>query len=425
MTVYYKIPESRSGTTPSSTCPVYKTFEEFKKIANKVVKAVGTKNLPPGKSKWKAKDFLTVLIYGWLRGKSPDDASDKLNKLAIEKGWFHPKTFADGRKSRAVPHQTQVNDWLGEMDLPQAKKLQRAVFSVALREAKKKGILPRDLILEYDTTVRGYWGRRRDKHIKGTTKVAGTHHARQYHGAMVHGGGVALYVALDHVAKGESKVPFMLDTAAWLKRLGFKVNWVLMDREYYSYHALADFKAKGIDVVTVAKDYAQLRRAKEAYISGRKGRVQEFIVTSGAKKGQAAKSVQCWVVLYPKKKYHLQAIFRDFRNGAMTMDQACKRLYGLITTAPPQGYGKKFPALIRKLYRTRWKIETGYRIADVKHCAWRSDRDVARFMDELGRMYLLQDAWSEKRSTDPRGNALTLEKFRDELVNAGTCQLNA
>ena len=425
MTVFYKIPESSSGSRPSSTCPIYKTFAEFKKIAAKVLKAVSAKNLPPGKRKWKALDMLVVLVYAWIRGVSPDHASDKLNKVAIKNGWFKPTTFSDGRKSRAVPHQTQVNDWLGQLDLPRVKKLAKAVFSVALKEAKKKGYLPRELVLEYDTTLRGYWGRRRDPLIKGTTKVQGTHHARQYHGAMVHGGGMSLYVALDHVAKGDSKVPFLLDTARWLKNLGFKIKWALADREYYSFAALNSLKALGIDVITVAKDYPQLRKAKEAYLSGRKGRVQAFTIKSGAKKGCKIQSLKCWLVIYPKDKYHLQAIRRDLRHGAMTLTDACERLYGLVTTAAPQGHGKKFPALIRKLYRTRWKIETGYRVADVKHCPWRSERDGTRFVDEMGRMLLLQDLWHLARVEDPRGDKLTLEMFRDDVVDKSTFQVNA
>jgi hypothetical protein len=425
MTVFYKIPESSTGPIPRSTSPVYKTFGEFKKIAIKVLKAVGAKNLPPGKSKWKALDMLVVLVYAWLRGVSPDHASNKLNDIAKEKGWFKPATFADGRHSRAVPHQTQVNDWLGKIDLPQLKKLARAVFAVALKEARKKGYLPREVVLEYDTTFRGYWGRRRDPHIKGTTRVQGTRHARQYHGAMVHAGGSSLYVALDHVAKGESKVPFLIETAAWLKHLGFKVKWALADREYYNYSVLSSLKAQGIDVITVAKDYKQLAEAKESYLSGRKGRVQSFTLSSGAKKGCKTRSIHCWLVLYPKKRYSLQAIKRDLRHGAMTVDEASKRIYGLITTATPAGHRKKFPALILKLYRTRWKIETGYRVTDVKHCSWRSDRDGTRFMDEMGRMLVIQDLWQVARWEDPRGLKFTLEMFRDEVVNKCTGQINA
>ena len=58
-----------------------------------------------------------------------------------------------GRHSRAMPQQTQINDWVGKMDLPQLKKLARAVFAVALKEAWKKGYLPREVVLVYDTIL--------------------------------------------------------------------------------------------------------------------------------------------------------------------------------------------------------------------------------------------------------------------------------
>jgi hypothetical protein len=54
----------------------------------------------------------------------------------------------------------------------------------------------------------------------------------------------------------------LLDTATWLKSLGFKVKWALADPEYYSCDMLASLKTQGIDVIMVAKDYPQLRRAK-------------------------------------------------------------------------------------------------------------------------------------------------------------------
>ena len=236
---------------------------------------------------------------------------------------------------------------------------------------------------------------------------------------------MSLYVALDHVAKGDSKVPFLLDTARWLKDLGFKVKWALAGREYYCFAALNALKAVGIDAITAAQDYPHLRKAKEACLSGRKGRVQAFTIKSGAKKGCKGQSLKCWLVIYPKDKYHLQAIRRDLRHGAMTLTGACERLHGLVTTAAPQGHGKKFPALIRSLYRTRWKIETGYRVADVKRCPWRSERDGTRFVDEMGRMFLLQDLWHLARVEDPRGDTLTLEMFRDDVVNKSTFQVNA
>jgi len=46
-------------------------------------------------------------------------------------------------------------------------------------------------------------------------------------------------------------------------------------------------------------------------------------------------------------------------------------------------------------------------------------------MDEMGRMLLLQDLWHLARGEDPRGDTLTLEMFRDDVVNKSTFEVNA
>ncbi len=380
--------------------------------------------MPPDNRKVKAANVVAVLAYAWVRGVSIDHAAERLDDFAIAEGSHVPRLFADGRQSRAYPHQTSVNDWLREMDLPAARRLCKAVFGAALRLARDRKLLPRQVVIEYDLTPHGYWGRRRDPHIKGSTLVKGTRFIRHYHAAMVHGGGVSLYVALDHVAKSQSKVPFLLETARWLKTLGFKVKWALADREYYRHGVLAGLKRLGVDVITPAKDYPRMRAAKEDYLLGRKGRVQAFQLGTKAKKGARTLYAACWVVICPVRDAgSLDAIRAKLRQQKMTLDEACGKLFGLLTTAAPQGHGRGFPGLVLRLYRMRWQIETGFRQVEVKHSPWRSERDGTRLVDELGRA-VLHNLWQLARKSDPRGETLTLQVFRDEIVDAATNQMN-
>jgi hypothetical protein len=130
--------------------------------------------------------------------------------------------------------------------------------SVALFAVDSYGFRPgrscHDAVEAIRQAVCGYWGRRRDIYIKGTTQVKGAKHAREYHAAVVHVRGVSLYVALDHVVLGQSKEDFLLGTARWLKNLGFKAKWALVDRAYYSYGVLAGMKATGVNVIVPAKN---------------------------------------------------------------------------------------------------------------------------------------------------------------------------
>jgi hypothetical protein len=424
MTVFYQIPESSTVIRPRWTSPAFTTLGDFKKIAATAINEIGDRNLPPDNRKVKAANVVAVLAYSWVRGVSIDHAAERLDDFAITEGSHAPHVFADGRQSRAYPHQTSVNEWLRELDLPAARRLCKAVFGAALRLARERKLLPRQVVIEYDLTPHGYWGRRRDPLIKGSTLVEGTRFIRHYHAAMIHGGGVSLYVALDHVAKSQSKVPFLLETARWLKTLGFNVKWALADREYYRHGVLAGLKREGIDVITPAKDYPQMRAAKEDFLLGRKGRVQAFQLGTKNKKGARTLYAACWVVICPVKGAGpLDAIVAEVRQQKMTLDEAAAKLFGLLTTAAPQGHGRGFPRLILRLYRMRWQIETGFREMEVKHSPWRSEHDGTRLVDELGRA-MLHNAWQLARKADPRGDDLTFQTFRDEVVDAATNRMN-
>jgi hypothetical protein len=254
-------------------------------------------------------------------------------------------------------------------------------------------------------------------------QLKGTRFARFYHAALVHGGGVSLHVALEHVAKGRSKVPFLIDTGKWLKSLGFKVKWALVDRDYYRYGVMAGMKDLGIDTITPAKDYGQLKAARESYLLGQKGRVQSFHLGTQAKKGAKTKYARCWLVLYSDGQHTLDTLRWAVGCGIASLVAAAREIFGLITTAAPQGHGRSFPDLILQLYRMRWQIETGFRELDVHHCPWRSNLDGTMFVDFLGRM-LLDAFWQLARKEDPRGTAVTLQIFRDAVVDNATSRMN-
>jgi len=422
MTVRHQKSPPGAARRPVRGVPEFTSLAEFKNIAVEATRLVAAGRLPAGR-KWDPEDHVTVLAYAWLRGVSVHVAAERLNEWAVRRGLHVPAEFADGRRSRAVPHQTSVNAWLRSLDLGAAQELARAVFGAALRVGLRRGLVPRRVVLEYDLTYRGYWGARRDPFIKGSKMVKGTRRIRHYHAAMVHGGGVSLFVALEHVAKGRSKVPFLLSTARWLESLGLEVTWVLVDREYYRHGVLAGLKGIGVDVVTPAVNHGPLKRAKLDYLLGRKGRVQRFSVGTGNRKGRKTLHHSCWLVLYPRGTQSLRAIRGAYRRGLLTLDEAAEQLYGLITTAAPQRHGRSYPRTLRRLYKKRWQIESGFRDEDARRCPWRSDRDGVRLLDELGRM-VVYNAWQLERASDPRGRRLTLQTFRDERVDAVTGQFN-
>jgi hypothetical protein len=397
-------------------CPMFYRIDFYKNLATIVLKKLPwLKKFD--KSKWKAPDMLLVLTYAWIRGYSIDNASNRLNDKLYQQKNLPKYVFADGRVARLVPHQTSVNDWLAQFSLAQAEQIMQVVFETMLLRAR--AMRPsrfRQILVDFDFTYQGYWGKRRDSYIVGSNMVKGTKYIRHYHGVLIHASGISLYCALDHTPKNQSKIPFMINVIKWLLKLGFHIRYAAMDREYYRYDILASFKALGVDVITPAKEYTQLKTAKQAYLDGTKGRIQNFVIGNKMKAGQPTKYYTCWVILFPKSNHDLQKIKNDYRHKITTLKDASDQLFALVTTRAPQWRGNRFPASIRQYYRWRWGIETGFREVDEHPTIWRSDYDGERLFCESG-AYFIYNEWQLARVMDPRGWRYTFQMFRNEQID--------
>ena len=143
--------------------------------------------------------------------------------------------------------------------------------------------------------------------------IKGTRRIRHYHAAMIHGTGASLYVALQHVAKGRSKIPFMIETARWLQGLGFEIEFCVIDREYYRQGILDGLKHLGVDVIVPAKEWKRLRNAKKDYLDGIKGRTQRYYLIQGGKKGRRSKKTRCWLVLHARGNQRIDELKREYK----------------------------------------------------------------------------------------------------------------
>ena len=402
--------------------PIFNRISFFKNLAKSVCKAVNIPVTRQGR-KWYLDDILAVLCYCWIRGVSVHHACEKLNRWAQKFLGFQPHEYHDGRRSRAFPHQTTINDWLRTQTLFNVEDIYRIIFEKMIRLVFLKNRRTHPVVLEFDLTYLGYWGKRRDLKIKGSRMVKGTRMIRHYHGAMIHGLHKSLFVGCHHVAKGESKIPYMLDTADWLLNLGLEIKVCVIDREYYRQNILKSFKDRGIPVITPAKNYKQLKKAKKEYILGNKERIQAFTIGTKNKTNQKRKFTRCWVHLFPRGKQNLSDLKYAYRQGRLSLNETCEQLYGLITTIAPQYHSKSFVYLVKRYYKMRWQIETAFRDVDIHKGLWRSNRDGTRLFGEMGK-YLLFNYWQIERDQIFPNHQMTFQEYRDWLMDEFSQTIN-
>jgi len=347
-------------------------------------------------AKYDVEDFLRVFFYSEITGRSVDSASERLNRYFMGNKRGKTKTYADGRKERVVPHQTQVNDLLREVGLEEAREILRTCMSCQLTEALELGIISKKVNVLIDFTEHDYYGSRNDPMIKGTIKGDGTNKMRHYLGFSICSRDHHLFAGLEHVAKGQSKVPVILDFLEHLIELGFELRYVMMDREFYEAQLMKEIKGVKGDVLIPAKSYRRVNTMIEEYLTGEGERIRKYNISS-APGSQMVHSQDLYLILRAKKGHSLLDVKRDFRSGKLDLDEARKLIYAIMTTERPKGQTSSWASRTSKLYKRRWFIETGFSDLNRMGPRWKSKNDNSRYLDMLVRM-LLYNSWKMNRA---------------------------
>jgi hypothetical protein len=292
-----------------------------------------------------------------------------------------------------------------------------------LLNALKQGFISEKVNVLIDFTEHAYYGKREDNLIKGTNRQKGTVKMRHYLGFSILSRETHLYAGLYQVANKQSKIPIVLKFLEHLLDLGFKLNKVLMDREFYRAELVDKIKGMGGNVIIPAKKYTKIKQYLIDYLKGTHGRVRKYEFSS-ATAAKCKFSRHVYVIIKAKNQFTLQGVKRDYANGRISLDDAKKRLFLIMTTEKPKGKTSSWASRIALFYRKRWLIETGFADLNRINRRWRSNYDNVRYLDMLARM-LLYNSWKMNRkliklSSRDRGkrSGWTLVQNQDFLMKS-------
>jgi len=372
-------------------------------------------------ARYDAEDFLRVFFYSEITGRSIKSASERLNKYFLSEKKGRRKKYADGRFQREIPHQTDVNKLLRHIGLKKARNILRECIDNQLMEALELELISKKVNVIIDFTEHDYYGKRKDKMIKGTNRGKGTKKMRHYLGFSILSKGTHLYAGLEHIAKGQAKVPVILKFLLHLLDLGFEIRFVLMDREFYNAELIKEIKAIKGDILIPAKSYKRIKEIIEEYLRDTGNRVRRYTFSSAP--GQESQfSQNIYLILRAKKGHTLLSVKRDFQSGETSLDDAMKRIYAIMTTQKPRGQTSSWASRTSRFYRKRWNIETGFSDLNRMGRRWKSKYDNTRYLDLLVRM-LLYNSWKINRAylkkqqkKRKRSQPWTLQDNQDALV---------
>ena len=227
-------------------------------------------------SRYEDIDFLKVFFFSEIISRSIHDTSEMLNTHFLKHLKGRRKIYADGRKKREIPHQTEVNKYLRNIGLQKARDILKECLDAQLKDALEQGIISKKVNILIDFTEHPYYGRRNDPMIKGTNRQKGTKKMRHYLGFSLLSRSVHLYAGLEHVPQGQSKIPIIIQFLDHVLDLGFELNYVLMDREFYRVELLDAVKERKGNVLIPAKFYKKIQLFIEQYLRGKGNRVRKY-----------------------------------------------------------------------------------------------------------------------------------------------------
>jgi len=205
---------------------------------------------------------------------------------------------------------------------------------------------------------------------------------RHYLGFSVLSRGVHLYAGLEQVATGQSKIPIIIEYLDHLLELGFELDYVLMDREFYRAELLDEIKGMKGNVLIPAKQYKKVKQFISEYVEGKGGRVRKYEFSSAP--GARCRFFQhVYLIIKAKRGFSLQGVKRDFKNGRITIKDVRHRIYTIMTTEKPKGKISSWTSRTSSFYRRRWLIETGFSDLNRINRRWKSNHDNVRYLDML------------------------------------------
>lgn len=141
---------------------------------------------------------------------------------------------------------------------------------------------------------------------------------------------------MEQVAKGQSKIPLIIKFLDNLLAIGFELNYVLMDREFYRAALIDEIKRRRGNVLIPAKSYKKIKKIIEQYLNGTGNRVRKYVFST-TPGGKYRTFRHVYLVLKAKREYSLLSVKRDFQNGNLSLNDARKLIYVIMITERPRG----------------------------------------------------------------------------------------
>jgi len=309
-----------------------------------------------------SEEFPIVTLFNALVGNSQRTGTQILNHKLETLLMDNSSPLMD--KGRIIPHPSQMREYAKAFPMKETNQVFLEVSKEVSLSLLENKLIPRKLKIAFDFHKDLYYGAKDNPYVIGIKAEKGTKKAHFWHTCSIILKGREMQVGSEMWKKGEKAGVFVQKMVKFLESLGFIIELIAMDKQYYQKWIFDYLDNKQIDYIVPVKESKTLRTMKEAALKDPKARVQPYQMKGTYVKGKGYSSVKFKVALYGKKGINFGTLRAQYRNRTRPLSEILADIFVLATNRvihAPSVKKKYIFYKTRSDYGDRWRIEINYR----------------------------------------------------------------
>ncbi|MHA1380959.1 MAG: transposase [Candidatus Helarchaeota archaeon] len=228
---------------------------------------------------------------------------------------------------------------------------------------KKKGRLKEKVRIAFDYHEDPFYGDPDLEFIHKDNRKLGTNYFFKYITCNICVVGYRVELGVKLLKKKEKSVYWVRGWLEWLIAAGIKIEWVLLDRGFYSISTCKMIDQLGLKFIIPAKKFEPIKKLALQYYDKRIPSHYNYIIENSDDKFEGT-------LIFATEKGNLNKFRRDCQKVALSNQQVIKKIWVYFTNWHlPKDVRARLQAIreIPGMYKSRWEIETSYRIIDEFH----------------------------------------------------------
>jgi hypothetical protein len=311
-----------------------------------------------------SEEFPIVTLFNALMGNSQRTGTQILDRKL--KTLFDSNSPPSTSERRILPHPSQMRKYASAFSIKETNQALLDISKEVLPLLLEKGLIPLKIKIAFDFHKDLYYGKKDNPYVIGIKAEKGTKKAHIYHTCSIILKGRELQIGSEMVKKGMKAGDFVEKMIEFLKSLGFVIDLVAMDKEYYQKRVFKYLEEEDIIYIVPVKESKKLKKMKEAALKDPKARVQDYEMKDNYVKGQGYPLIKFKTAFYGKKGISFGMLRAEYTNGTRPLNEILSDIFVLATNDFIQSPSikKKYKFYkTRKEYGGRWLIEISYREA--------------------------------------------------------------